>query len=112
MVRNVVVVYDDSRRPGKDIAGITGNKSFGQTIYKRRTLRDRIADVFNGIPGVSGFYDAGDKEISGLSDTAVILYFSDFGVANIKDIEKIVYIAGYAHENYNITHANRLACVI
>ena len=112
MVRNVAVVYDDSRRPGKDIAGITGNKSFGHTIYKRRTLRDRTRDVFLGIPGVSGFYDAGDKEIAGLSNTAVILYFSDFGAANIKDIETIVYKAGYAHENYKITHANRIACVI
>ncbi len=112
MVRNVAVVYDDSRRPGKDIAGITGNKSFGHTIYKRRTLRDRTRDIFLGIPGVSGFYDAGDKEIAGLNNTAVILYFSDFGVASIKDVETIVYKAGYAHENYKITRANRIACVI
>lgn len=112
MIRKVAIVYDDSRRPGKDIAGITGNKSFGQTIYKRRTLRDRIADVFLGIPGVSGFYDVGDKEIADLEDTTVILYFSDFGVAKIKDLETIVYKAGYAHENYKITHANRIACVI
>lgn len=72
MIRKAVIVYDDSRRPGRDIAGITGSKSFGQTIYKRRTLRDRVADAFMGIPGVAGFYDAGDKEIANFNDTAVI----------------------------------------
>ncbi len=112
MIRNVSIVYDDSRKPAKDIATITGNKSFGQTIYKRQTLRERVAEVFLAIPGVEGFYDADPKEISQIRDTSVILYFSDFGVADIKGIETIVYKAGYAHENYKITHANRIACVI
>ena len=112
MTRNVVIVYDDSRRPGKDIAGITGNKSFGQTIYKRRTLKERVAAVFNDIPGVTGFYETHSKELAEIKDTPVILYYSDFGIAKIKDIETIVYKAGYAHENYKITQANKIACVI
>ena len=78
MSRTVAVVYDDTRKPGKDIAGITGNKSFGETIYKRMTLRERIRDAFSGIEGVSGFYDAGSKEMMNLKNTPVILYFSDF----------------------------------
>ncbi len=61
---------------------------------------------------MEGFYDAGSPEISSLKNTAVILCFSDFGIAKIKDIETIVYKAGYAHENYKITQANRIACVI
>ena len=112
MTRSVAVVYDDTRKPGKDIAGITGSKSFGQTIYKRQTLRERVAAVFNGIQQVSGFYEAGSKEMMGLKDTPVILFFSDFGIAKAKDLETIVYKAGYAHENYKITHMNRIACVI
>ena len=112
MTKNVVVVYDDSRKPGGDIAVITGNKSFGETIYKRRTLRDRVAAAFSEMPHVAGFFDAGSKEIAGIKDTPVILYYSDFGIAKIKDLETIVYKAGYAHENYKITHANRIACVI
>lgn len=112
MTRSVAIVYDDTRKPGKEIAGITGNKSFGETIYKRMTLKERVEAVFARIPGVSGFYSAGSKEMSALKDTHVILFFSDFGVANIKDLETIVYKAGYAHENYKITHANRIACVI
>ncbi len=111
MVRNVAVVYDDTRKPGRDIAGITGNKSFGQTIYKRKTLKERVADVFEKMEGVN-FYEAGSKEMMALKNTPVILYFSDFGVAKIKDLETIVYKAGYAHENYKITHLNRIACVI
>ncbi len=112
MIRNVAVVYDDSRKPGRDIAGITGNKSFGQTIYKRQTLRERVADIFLNIPGVEGFYNAGSRELAGIKNAAVILLYSDFGVADIKELEIIVYKAGYAHENYKITCANRIACVI
>ncbi len=112
MTRSVAVVYDDTRKPGREIAGITGNKSFGQTIYKRQTLKERVAAAFATIPQVSGFYEADKTEIQDIKNTPVILYYSDFGIANIKDLETIVYKAGYAHENYKITHANRIACVI
>lgn len=112
MTRKVAVVYDDTRRPGKDIARITGNKSFGRTIYMRQTLRDRVAGIFAGMPEVSCFIDAGSKEMTALKDTPVILYFSDFDIAKIKDLETIVYKAGYAHENYKITQSGRIACVI
>ncbi len=112
MARNVAVVYDDSRKPGREIAVITGNKSFGETIYKRRTLRDRVETSFLAIPQVTGFYDRGAKEIAFLNNTPVILFFSDFGIAKTAGLETIVYKAGYAHENYKITHGNRIACVI
>ncbi|MBO4905145.1 MAG: hypothetical protein J5367_07965 [Lachnospiraceae bacterium] len=112
MTRQVTVIYDDTRRPGREIAAITGNKSFGETIYKRKTLRERIAAAFNDMPEVAGFYPAGSKEMTEIKDTPVILYFSDFGITKIKDLETIVYKAGYAHENYKITHHNRIACVI
>ncbi|MCR5672905.1 MAG: aminoglycoside phosphotransferase family protein [Lachnospiraceae bacterium] len=112
MTRTVAIVYDDTRKPGREIAGITGGKSFGRTIYKRQTLKERIAAIFGEMPQVSGFYDAGSSDMMNLRNTPVILYYSDFGVAKIKDLETIVYKAGYAHENYKITHANRIACVI
>lgn len=112
MTRTVAVIYDDTRKPGREIAGITGNKSFGRTIYKRQTLKERVGEVFGSIPFVSGFYEAGSNEMTELKNTPVILYFSDFGIADIKELETIVYKAGYAHENYKITHMNRIACVI
>ncbi len=108
----VAVIYDDSRKPGRDIAGITGGKSFGRTIYKRKTLRDRVVDAFLAMDTVEAFYDAGSRELASLRNTPVILYYSDFGIANLKDLETIVYKAGYAHENYKITHQDRIACVI
>ena len=112
MARNVVVVYDDTRKPGREIAVITGNKSFGETIYKRRTLRDRVEAAFLSVPQVTGFYNMGDREITLFDNTPVILFFSDFGIAKTESLETIVYKAGYAHENYKITHRDRIACVI
>ena len=112
MSRTVAVVYDDTRKPGRDIAGITGSRSFGETIYKRKTLKERVATAFLDLDTVSGFYDAGSKEMMSLKNTPVILYYSDFGIADPKGLETIVYKAGYAHENYKITQGDRIACVI
>ncbi len=112
MARNVAIVYDDTRKPGREIAVITGNKSFGETIYKRRSLRERVAESFLALPHVAGFYDRGAREISHLNDTPVILFYSEFGIAKTEGLETIVYKAGYAHENYKITHRNKIACVI
>lgn len=112
MTRSVTVVYDDTRRPGKEIAGITGNKTFGQTIYKRQTVRDMTAAAFAAMPAVSGFVDATSKDVTGLCNTHVFLCFSDFAIARPKDVETLVYKAGYAHENYRITQDGRIACVI
>lgn len=108
----VAIVYDDSRKPGRDIAGITGNNSFGETIYKRQTLRERVASAFLNMDEVSGFYQAGSREVTRLKNTHVILYYSDFGIADLQGLETIVYKAGYAHENYKITCRDRIACVI
>lgn len=111
MNRIVTVVYDDTRKPGRDIAVITGNKSFGQTIYKRKTLRERVEEAFLEMKNVS-FCIAGSKEMTSLKDTPVILYYSDFGIADKKGLETIVYKAGFAHENYKVTKDGRIACVI
>ena len=41
-MKRIYVVYDDSKMPGREIRTITGDKSFGDTIFKRVTLRERV----------------------------------------------------------------------
>ena len=41
-MKRIFVIYDDSKMPGKEIKTITGAKSYGETIFKRVTLKDRM----------------------------------------------------------------------
>ena len=44
MFKKVVFIYDDSERPNQKIKEITGDKSFGETILKRKTLKERVLE--------------------------------------------------------------------
>ncbi len=39
-MKKVIIIYDDSRKPGPEISAITGKKSYGNTIFKRRSLME------------------------------------------------------------------------
>ena len=38
-MKKVIVIYDDSLKPNKEIRSIPGDKSYGDTIFKRVTLK-------------------------------------------------------------------------
>ena len=38
MLKKIVFLYEDSERPNQKIREITGDKSFGETILKRKTF--------------------------------------------------------------------------
>lgn len=42
MLKRIVFVYEDSKRPNSKVREITGDKTYGQTILKRKTLKQRI----------------------------------------------------------------------
>ena len=43
-MKRVIVVYDDSFMPNKEIRTITGDKTYGETIFKRVTLKNRMKE--------------------------------------------------------------------
>jgi len=113
MKKEVYIVYNDNRKPSWDIANITGKKGFGETIFKRRTLKERMKQYYETIPCVTGFYELKDfsKEKSD-SNTAVMLIYSDFVISQPEQVETLVNKALYAHENYKIVNDNKIAGVI
>ena len=113
MNKKVTVVYDDTRKPNREIASITGNKSFGDTIFKRKTLRERTTAVFEAMSEVKEVVDASSKEVLSISgDNPVLLFFSGFGIADAEEMQKIAYKACFAHENYRVTDNGVTAAVI
>lgn len=112
MTKQVYIVYADNRKPGKDIAGITGQKGYGATIYKRVTLKDHMKNFYESLKDVRAFIDM--ESVQEITDKTapVILIYSDFIVRDKEAVQILITKALYAHESYKIEDGGRIAGVI
>lgn len=107
-MKQIYVVYDDSKMPGKEIRTITGDKSFGETIFKRVTLQDRIFAEIEKIKQVAAILTYRGKadetavfEALPLGeDVTVIHLYSNFGLADTADFAVLLKKAEYMNEAY------------
>ena len=51
-MKQIIVIYDDSIMPEHEVKSITGKKSFGDTIFKRVSLKRRMKEVIEKNPSV------------------------------------------------------------
>lgn len=113
MNKKVYILYDDSRKPSWDIRNITGQKGFGDTIFKRLTLREHTRRYYESLQEVALFAEPKDMiRLKFESNTPVILIYSDVIALGKDDLEILVNKALYSHDNYKITQNNKIACVI
>lgn len=113
MTKQVIIVHNDTRKPGKEISSITGNNSYGDTIFKRISLRERTKRLYENIPQVMSFCDVRDASQKSFDNkTPVIEIYSDHVVKDIEQVQTLVNKALYAHENYKIVQNNKVAAVI
>ena len=113
MNKKVIIAYNDSRQPNKSIRSITGDKSYGEAIFKRKTLREHTREVFSECDNIECFVD--DKDFSAEDSalkTPVIRMYSDFVVYDKEKLNVLITKALCAHDNYKVTLNNKVACVI
>ena len=112
-MKKVCVIYDDTRKPNWDIRNITGKKGFGETIFKRLTLRERARQQIDKIDNVILFADANSDAINDIAnDVAVILLYSDHIIRDEKGFAVLVEKSCYSHEPYKIVQDGRITSVI
>lgn len=107
-MKQIYVIYDDSKKPDKEIRTITGDKTFGETIFKRVTLYNRmVAEIEKEKQVVSVLYYAGKKDERAVLDalplgenTTVIHLYSNFGLADTKAFSVLLKKAEYMNETY------------
>ena len=113
MKRNTVtVIYDDSRSTGAEVQSITGKASYGDTILKRRSLRERTEDILKELEHFGGFYPAGSfsellKEGRISKDCPVFRLYSDFIIKDRKAVDILLEKACYADEPYRVAAVGR-----
>ncbi len=115
-MKNVIVLYDDSRKPCKEICRITGDKSFGQMILKRRTILDRMHESCmksSRVICVAALADAGyvlekfAKEVAG-----IVLLYTDFAFHDAESLNVLFEKSVYAHEAYCVKSNQKVAAVL
>lgn len=107
-MKQIYVIYDDSKMPGKEIKTITGEKSYGETIFKRVTLKDRMyAEIGKEKQVVSVFYykdaqDANDlfTSLPAEKDVTIIHLYSSFGLKDTNAFSVLLKKAPYMNEAY------------
>ena len=112
-MKRVIVVYDDSLKPNKEIRTITGDKTYGETIFKRVTLKDRMKQEIVKNKNVLRMLtlDADqsadklkDDLISVTSDpenTSVVYLYSNYGLADTKEFQSLLTKAGYINDTFS-----------
>ena len=115
-MRKVLIIYDDSRKPGQEISQITGRKSFGNIIFKRLSLRQRTGDRLAGLKHVEAFIASSDtealKNVDVSAGPAVFKLYSDFETADIEAVNVLLEKSLYVKENYSVICEDRIAAVI
>lgn len=108
-MKQIIVIYDDSRMPEKEVKSITGQKSFGETIFKRVSLKNRMKEVIVKNPSVAEVlsyqneedFEGLSRQLRSMNENSVVVHlYSNFALADTKDFEVILKKAEYMNENY------------
>ena len=120
-MKNVFVIYDDRKKPGYAIRGITGGNSFGNTIYKRKSLREIVEHHVeapelekNGIKTKFWLMDSDHiPELSAFSvKTPVVHIFSDCAVKDPAEFHLLIRKAVHIRERYIVKDHEKTAVVM
>ena len=118
-MKNISIIYDDRLKPGSEIREITGEKSFGRVIFKRRSLREifsaAAAEALEGIKN-TGDIKVWDSLSLSYSDvplqSAVVLVFSDCIIKDKDEFAIILKKAGYSERSYRVMADDNVAAIV
>lgn len=110
-MKTVFVIYDDRKKPNQEICQITGGKSFGNTIFKRKTLKERMKEEII----LSGFVKEvrqveSDRDLFLLKEelekaetkTTLLVLPSNFGIRDREAFKILLKKASYIQEIYAV----------
>ena len=115
-MKKVTVIYDDSRKPDREIRVITGHKSFGDTIFKRQSLRQRSRTMFLKYEIVNTFMEPDEAnelraEFTGSNDPVFKIY-SDHEPTDKEALGVLLEKSLYVNENFSVFDGEKIAAVI
>lgn len=121
MLKKVIVVYDDSVVADKLVKNITGPKSFGNTIFKRKTLKRRMTEVLmsnNFIVDVVDYReeDSLDQLAGELKDVpgncCVMHLYSNYGIKDMESFNLLLQKAQFINTNMVVKQQDKIILVL
>ncbi len=119
-MKKMIIVYDDLLLPMKQVRSITGEKSFGETIFKRVTLQNRVSEIVLSHPFVDNVLvlkhsqdiDKIEDELCLNEYHAIVHMYSNFGVKDVEQLQILLTKALYCNENYRVMNKDQVAMYI
>lgn len=117
-MKKIVVIYDDSQKPNREISMITGNKSYGETIFKRVTLRNRMKEAIlreKAVLKVLDYNTPADKDavvdalLSIKRDVTVVHLYSNYALRSTEEFATLLSKACFTMQNYEVLCDGKLA---
>jgi hypothetical protein len=111
MGSNIYMIYDDSNMPSEDIKSVIGNLHFGDAVYKRVSLKDRMTQFLKKIDFVTEiFHIKNQEDIEELilnlgsiaEDLKICHIYSHSLIFNKESFEILLQKARYANESFII----------
>lgn len=91
MKKKVFILYDDRIRPNEKIAQVTGNKTYGNIIFKQKTIQRRLEEILEEKEYVLKFCPFSEEEkreksiaivLSDVQAASVVYLYSSYGIAD------------------------------
>lgn len=89
MKKKVFILYDDRIRPNEKIAQVTGNKSYGNIIFKQKTIQKRLEEILERKDYILKFCPFSEEEkrkesievvLSDVQFSSVVYLYSAYGI--------------------------------
>ena len=111
-MKEVIILYDDSRKPAPEIGAITGRKSYGNIIFKRQSLMQRTKEKLSGLKNAGVFISDPGELTAVTTDPPLFKLYSDHEPVDTDAIEILFEKAKYIKENYSVECNGRIAAVM
>lgn len=121
-MKDVYVIYDDLKRPNREIRTITGDKSYGETILKRVTLKNRIREEVLKNKAVVAFYALCEEEdcqklkrdlINRKNDNLSVCYlYSSYGISDCRQFQDVLSKTSYIDDIYRVCCQGTTAAIM
>ncbi len=121
MKKKVLVLYDDRLRPEEKIAQIAGDKSYGNIIFRQKTIRERIEKIALSKPYVRGFCPFLDEmqteKAIGLASAAefhvsVFYLYSNYGIGDKDAFELLLDKAQFLNQAVRVVQNKKTAALM
>lgn len=121
MKKKLFVLYDDRIRPNEKIAQVAGNKSYGNIIFKQKTIQKRLEEVLEEKDYIIKFYPFMEEEkraesirqvLSSVQPASIVYFYSSYGILDSKMFGLLLDKAQFLNQSKKVVMNDHAAALL